>query len=135
MSNSVNELAVAAADSKTAREDFIRHTEKEKDDAEDSPNIKAVLSGGTLRFTLSGRIDSLSSPLFLELWEKKKASEKVHRVEIDCKDLQYISSAGLRVLMMMKKDLGKDAMVLLNVSDEVREILSATGFEDYFQIR
>ena len=114
----------------TVNPDF---TEKEKDDAEDSPNIKAVLSDGTLRFTLSGRIDSLSSPLFLELWEEKKTSEKFHRVEIDCKDLQYISSAGLRVLMMMKKDLGKDAMVLLNVSDEVREILSVTGFEVFLQ--
>ena len=116
----------------TVNPDF---TGKEKKDAEECPSIKAVLSDGTLRFTLSGRIDSLSSPLFLKLWEKKKASEKFQRVEIDCKDLQYVSSAGLRVLVMIKKDLGKGALVLLNVSDEIREILSVTGFENFFQIR
>jgi len=48
-------------------------------------------------------------------------------VEIDCRDLQYLSSAGLRVLMIIQKDLGKDAMVLLHVPDEIREILSVTG--------
>ena len=108
---------------------------KEEDKAEESPNIKAVLSESTLHFTLSGRIDSLSAPLLLKLWEKKRASEEFHQVEIDCKDLQYVSSAGLRVLEMIKKELGKGSMALMNVSDEVREILSVTGFEDSFQIR
>ena len=99
----------------------------ENDKVAERSNIRTGLSDGTLRFTLSGRMDALSSPLFLKLWEKEKEGRKFQRVEIDCRDLQYLSSAGLRVLMIIQKDLGKDAMVLLHVPDEIREILSVTG--------
>ncbi len=50
-------------------------------------------------------------------------------VIIDVKDLLYISSAGLRVLVMVKTTIGRNgALRLRNVSPEVKEMLEVTGF-------
>ena len=89
----------------------------------------------TLLFVLSGRMDSLSAPVLLKAWEEKKASAKIRKVEINCKDLQYISSAGLRVFMMIRKDLPEGPPVLSNVNSDVREILSTTGFLEFFRLK
>ncbi len=56
-------------------------------------------------------------------------------MEIGCADLQYVSSAGLRVLMMMRKALPGKPIVLTDVNREVRQILKTAGFEDQFEIR
>jgi len=58
--------------------------------------------------------------------------EKADAIEVDVKDMAYVSSAGLRVLLMMYKSLkNKSQFKLLNVSDEVKEILETTGLDQF----
>ena len=54
--------------------------------------------------------------------------------EVDCSALQYISSAGLRVLLIMQKGLGGAKVRLTGVSDAVWEILETTGFAEIFAV-
>jgi anti-sigma B factor antagonist len=49
-------------------------------------------------------------------------------------NLQYISSAGLRVLLIIKKSLPGNELILHNVNDTVEEILDTTGFSDLFTV-
>ena len=108
---------------------------KEAGEAEKRFRLRTETEKGSLRFTLSGRLDSLSAPQFLQAWEKEKTAGKIRSVEIGCADLQYVSSAGLRVLMMMRKALPGKPIVLTDVNREVRQILKTAGFEDQFEIR
>ena len=52
---------------------------------------------------------------------------------MDMKNLEYISSAGLRVLLIMRKALDSDQNIsLVNMNDSVREIIETTGFDTIF---
>ncbi|MBQ3586568.1 MAG: STAS domain-containing protein, partial [Synergistaceae bacterium] len=83
--------------------------------------------GEKLFISLTGRIDSLTAPKILSFYEK--TARNINVVYVDCADLQYISSAGLRVLLIMKK---KGDMFLENVRPQVMEILETTGFDSIF---
>ena len=73
-----------------------------------------------------------TAPELLKAWEEEKTAHNIQGFEIDCTQLQYVSSAGLRVLLMMYKSLAdKSRFKLLNVSDEVKEILEVTGFDQF----
>lgn len=81
-----------------------------------------------LRIVLDGRIDSLTSTQLMELYSEAK-NNSYSLVELDMTNLQYISSAGLRVLMIMKKETTSGIVKCLNVRAEVMEIFETTGFE------
>ena len=86
-----------------------------------------------LTVKITGRLDTLSSP---EL-EKKLGSalEGVTDVVMDLKDLEYISSAGLRVLISISKALGvKGEMRIINVNDTVMDIFEVTGLDGILNI-
>lgn len=107
------------------------------EDTEDA-RIDAHLENGILKLSLEGRVDSLSAPHVLALYEqaKKRAAEEgasVEGVYIDCKQLAYISSAGLRVLLIMTK-AHPGHVVLSHVNETVMEIFETTGFVDVFNI-
>ena len=87
---------------------------------------------GRLQIRLCGRVDSITAPAFLKAWEEESRADKVDSVAIDCGDLKYISSAGLRVLLIIKKSLPGKELILLNVSEPVKEILDTTGFTELF---
>jgi anti-anti-sigma factor len=59
----------------------------------------------------------------------------VETIEIECADLSYLSSAGLRVLMMMRKALPTAPIVLTNVRPNVVEVLDMSGLIDYLEVR
>ena len=95
-------------------------------------DMQASVAGDTLNLSLKGRVDTLTAPNMLELFERVKAEHELHGVEIDCSELVYISSAGLRVLLIMYKSIeDKSRFKLMNISDEVREILETTGFDQF----
>ena len=83
---------------------------------------------------LQGRIDSTNAP------EKEMdimgiIQENSGRgIEFDMSELEYISSAGLRILMKVKK-IVKDEVVLSEVSSDIYEILETTGFTDIFTVK
>ena len=125
----------------TVNPDFLSEKSDHSEDSKDPEvsiegfRFRTETVGDILRFILSGRLDSLGAPLLLKVWEEKKASGEFHRVEIDCKNLRYISSAGLRVLLIIRKALpGEQPLILLHVSKEVREILDSAGFTEIIRV-
>lgn len=83
---------------------------------------------------LEGRLDTITAP------ELEKAIEKmldnVDSLILDFKNLVYISSAGLRVILKTYKKLEtKKGLQLINVSNEVKEVFEITGFSDFLNIK
>lgn len=80
-----------------------------------------------------GRLDTITAPVL-----EKTISENISGVQsliLDFKGLEYISSAGLRVLLgTQKKMKSRDAMKLVGVCEEVMEVLEMTGFADILTI-
>lgn len=96
-------------------------------------NINKTADGSSLTVTLEGRLDTTTSP---ELeGELKPALDGITELIFDIRDLQYISSAGLRVLLSAQKIMNKQgSMVVKNSSEEVKEIFDVTGFSDILTI-
>ena len=82
---------------------------------------------------LEGRLDTVTAP---QLENELKASlEGISELVIDAGKLEYISSAGLRVLLSAQKIMSKQgSMTVKNVSEEVNEIFEVTGFSDILTI-
>ena len=91
-------------------------------------NIQSEMSGNTLTVKPEGRLDTLQSPQ-LEKYLKEHA-EQAHDVVMDLEKVDYISSAGLRVLIQEQKRLRekKGGMVVRNVCESVMNVLELTGF-------
>ncbi len=87
----------------------------------------------TLKAVLCGRVDTLTAPKVLSLFELECSGEAPAAAEIDCRDLEYISSAGLRVLLIMRKKL-KKGVTLKNAGPAVLEILKQTGFDELLNL-
>ncbi len=99
--------------------------------AEKNFDVNAHVEGEKLFISLFGRIDSLTAPHILSFYEKISAEKNIKAVHVNCAELQYISSAGLRVLLIMKKN-SPSGMFLDNVKPQVMEILETTGFDSIF---
>ena len=96
-------------------------------------NINKEANGNNLTIALSGRLDTTTAPQLESV--VKESLDGVNALTIDCKDLAYISSAGLRVLLSTQKIMNKQgSMVVKNASDEVKEIFDVTGFSDILTI-
>lgn len=93
-----------------------------------------VLADGALNVTLQGRVDSITAPEFLTMFEQAKAEGEIRSVRVDMGGLAYISSAGLRVLMLMKKHIGGGALEAVGVNATVMEILEQTGFDNIVDV-
>ena len=82
---------------------------------------------------VSGRLDTITAPA-LDKAINEDASD-VTALVIDMKELEYISSAGLRVLLGAHKKMQKvGCMKLVNVGENVMEVLEMTGFADILEI-
>ena len=82
---------------------------------------------------LVGRLDTITAPAL----DKAISSdiEGVKKLVIDFKSLEYISSAGLRVLLGAQKKMQKiGSMKVINVCEEVMEVFEMTGFSDILTI-
>ena len=96
-------------------------------------NINKTLEGTALNVGLEGRLDTTTAPELEQ--EVKGAMEGVTDLSFDLEKLDYISSAGLRVLLSCQKIMMKQgSMVVKNVSEEVMEIFEVTGFSDILTI-
>ncbi len=96
-------------------------------------NIFPTVEDGKALVALEGRLDTVTAP---ELDETLKGLfESIDELTFDFGKLEYISSAGLRVLISAHKVmLRKGGMKLTNVNESVMEILSVTGFSDILTI-
>ena len=92
-------------------------------------DINKLADNGKLKVAISGRLDTTTAP---EL-EKELDFTGITSVEFDLADLEYVSSAGLRVILMVQKNM-KGNFVLKNVKPEIMEIFEITGFADILTI-
>ena len=91
------------------------------------------LDGNTLTIALEGRLDTSTAPN-LEA-ELKSSLDGVTELVLDFNKLEYISSAGLRVVLAAQKTMSKQgSMKLIGVNDEVMEVFEITGFVDILTI-
>ncbi len=96
-------------------------------------NISVKKNGAEYTFLLNGRLDTLTSP-DLDA-EVKNVIDKAERMIFDLAKLDYISSAGLRVLLGAVQGIdGRGDMVVRNLSQAVRDVFDLTGFSLMFTI-
>lgn len=96
-------------------------------------NADLSMDAGDLRIALGGRLDTITAPELLEKFESITKGQELKSVVIDAENVQYISSAGLRVLLIIYKAVGdKESFKMINVSKEIEDIFTVTGFSDFF---
>ena len=95
--------------------------------------IEKMAEGKKLTITLTGRLDTTTAPK-LET-ELKQNISGVEELVLDLAALEYLSSAGLRVLLSAQKVMNRQgSMVVKNVNETIMEIFEVTGFVDVLTI-
>lgn len=97
-------------------------------------NINKTQNGDKTIFALSGRLDTTTAPKLQEVLIPEFDTSR--QVELDFAELAYVSSAGLRVLLMGEKTAKtKDgSMTITHVSPEIIEVFEMTGFSGILKV-
>lgn len=96
-------------------------------------NIVKTADGDVLTVKVEGRLDTTTAP-DLET-ELKSSIDGVSSLILDFSELEYISSAGLRVLLSAQKIMNKQgSMTVKNVNETIMEIFEVTGFSDILTV-
>lgn len=96
-------------------------------------DVKVKKDGAEYTFLLEGRLDTITSPTLES--KIKEATPDATKLVLDLSKLDYISSAGLRILLGAAQAMdGKGDMVVCNLNPSVREVFELTGFSDLFNI-
>ena len=83
--------------------------------------------------SLQGRIDTTTAPKFEE--EIKNLPQELELLRLDFSGVEYISSAGLRVLLLAQKTMNKQGkMIINNVGETIKDLFELTGFIDILTI-
>ena len=96
-------------------------------------NVTYEAEGKELKLYLAGHIDSANSHAVEEEINAARAAGSYDKIVIDCEKLEYISSAGLRIILRLMKN--GVSLSVINVSPEVYEIFDMTGFTEMAEIR
>jgi len=96
--------------------------------------VKKTQCGNKITFALAGRLDTTAAPPFQP--ELVSAFDTATFVELDLTALTYVSSAGLRVLLLGEKTAKAKGvtMSLSNVSQDIKDVFDMTGFSDILNI-
>ncbi|MBP3239548.1 MAG: STAS domain-containing protein [Oribacterium sp.] len=93
--------------------------------------VETDFSQGRLSVSIQGRMDTMTAPELLKKFQELPG--KPDEIEVDVSRMAYVSSAGLRVFLIMYKSLSdKSRFRMTGVSESVREILETTGFDENF---
>ncbi len=95
-------------------------------------NITATVKDGILYINLSGRVDSANAASVEEEINAICSDKKSDNVVIDAENLEYISSAGLRIILRLRKNYPE--LKMINVNFEVYDILDMTGFTEMMTV-
>jgi len=98
-------------------------------------NVEKKLEDGALLIALEGELDTLSSPDFEDMLEPLLA--EAQSLTLDFEKLEYISSAGLRVLLAAEQTLeerGAERVRVVNMNSTIRNIFDITGFVDVLAV-
>ena len=95
--------------------------------------IEKNLNGTELTIALVGRLDTTTAPQLEAVCKESTAG--IDKLIFDFANLEYLSSAGLRVLLAAQKVMNKQGeMIIRNVNDTISEIFEVTGFVDILTI-
>ncbi len=95
--------------------------------------INVIEEGKKLTISVEGRLDTTTAPVLDA--KIKEVIDGAELLVIDFLNLEYISSAGLRVLLATQKVMNKQGkMIVKNVNDNVMEVFEITGFNDILEI-
>lgn len=95
--------------------------------------LEKFKSNEELTVLLEGRLDTTTAPLFEE--ELRNNLDNIERLVLDMEKLEYLSSAGLRVLLAAQKRMSKQGQMLLkHVPEIIMDIFEVTGFVDILTI-
>ena len=96
-------------------------------------NINKTEENSKLTIALEGRLDTTTAPMLEDCI--KESIDNISSLELDFTGLEYISSAGLRVLLTSQKTMNKQGeMKVLHPNEAIMEIFEVTGFEDILNI-
>ena len=97
--------------------------------------ITNTTQGDALTLALEGRLDTTTAPQLQDVL--MPAFEQSKTIVLDFAQIEYVSSAGLRVLLMGAKaaKASGGTQTLINVSGEVQEVFEMTGFDSVLTIR
>ena len=96
-------------------------------------NINFIKSDDGFIIKLAGHIDSTNAGAVEEELNNIRAQEKPESIIVDCEDLEYLSSAGLRIILRLRKSISE--LSLVNVSPDVYEVFEMTGFTEMVDIQ
>ena len=95
--------------------------------------ITKTVNGSDLSIALEGKLDTTTAPELDQLF--KESLEGITNLVIDMEKLEYISSAGLRTLLVAQKTMNKQgSMKIRNVNELILEVFNITGFVDILTI-
>ena len=96
-------------------------------------DIKKNLNGTALNVAIYGRVDTTTAPALEK--ELKESFDNCDSLVLDFAEVEYISSAGLRVLLTAQKNISKvGSMKLIHVADVIMDVFNITGFSDILTI-
>ena len=94
--------------------------------------IEKKLNGTELTLAISGRMDTSTAPQMEAVVEELTG---VKELVLDCAELEYVSSAGLRVIMKAQKKMAEaGSMKVINVNETIMEVFEITGFDSFLTI-
>lgn len=97
--------------------------------------VRSELDNEILKIYIDGRIDSNSFQQFAEQIKKPVEAGGYRKIVFDFADLDYVSSAGLRVFLGLRRNTPKDiAIEAVNINETVRDVFELTGFDDVVSI-
>ena len=95
--------------------------------------IKKNQAGNSLTIDIIGRLDAATAPQLEK--ELNNSLTGVKALILNFSQLEYVASAGLRVLLVAQKRMNKQGnMTIKNVTEEVKEVLDMTGFINFLHI-
>lgn len=96
-------------------------------------DIRKTLNEKKLIISVSGRLDTDSAPEFEEVINT--SLDGITNLTLDFSELEYISSAGLRVILAAQKIMNKQGRMAICNCEKFREIFEITGFIDFLTIK
>ena len=98
-------------------------------------NILSERNGSEINVIIDGRIDTTNFNEFESLTEEL-LKDQTSKITLDCSKLNYISSSGLRIFLLIQKKMisTKGVLILKNMQPSIREIFDISGFSTIFKI-
>ena len=97
--------------------------------------IKVNMKNDNLIISLIGRLDTMTSQKFEEKI-KSISFDEIRNITINMKELEYVASAGLRVILMLNKKIIKNGgkLKIINANNVIKELFTMVGMDDYLDI-